>query len=244
MHGGAGRPHGLEKCRCKSIPAVICCLKLKKKKIFSRLSCLPLRKGENSERGGRRAHHAGVTWAAVEASLPQLQAGHTGLLTGGRVCPPSPGVERSSVTCRGGGRQGVRASGRQGESWGLLLCLTMRLWTQAAGEPLGATACVQWQVARAQSLWGGASGDRRGVGRQQASTRSWSPVWGSEGTGVAAGSTRGREGKHVSRARSPRSPRAGCCELREGRGRTDSRHCIVAALALCSAEIWCPVDTR
>lgn len=30
-----------------------------------------------------------------------------------------------------------RASGRQGESWGLLLCLTMRLWTQAAGEPLG-----------------------------------------------------------------------------------------------------------
>lgn len=137
-----------------------------------------------------------------------------------------------------------RASGRQGESWGLLLCLTMRLWTQAAGEPLGATACVQWQVARAQSLWGGASGDRRGVGRQQASTRSWSPVWGSEGTGVAAGSTRGREGKHVSQARSPRSPRAGCCELREGRGRTDSRHCIVAALAPCSAEIWCPVDTR
>lgn len=154
MHGGAGRPHGVEKCPCKSIPAVICCLKLKKKKIFSRPSCLPLRKGENSERGGRRAHHAGVTWAAVEASLPQLQAGHTGLLTGRRVCPPSPGVERSSVTCRGGGRQGVRASGRQGESWGLLLCLTMRLWTQAAGEPLGATACVQWQVARAQSLWG------------------------------------------------------------------------------------------
>lgn len=87
--------------------------KTEKKKIFSRLSCLPLRKGENSERGGRRAHHAGVTWAAVEASLPQLQAGHTGLLTGGRVCPPSPGAERSSVTCRGGGRQGVRASGRK-----------------------------------------------------------------------------------------------------------------------------------
>lgn len=85
--------------------------KTEKKKIFSRPSCLPLRKGENSERGGRRAHHAGVTWAAVEASLPQLQAGHTGLLTGveGFVPPPqvrsgplSPAVE-----------EGVRASGRK-----------------------------------------------------------------------------------------------------------------------------------
>lgn len=203
----------------------------KKKKIFSRPSCLPLRKGENSERGGRRAHHAGVTWAAVEASLPQLQAGHTGLLTGGRVCPPSPGVERSSVTCRGGGRQGVRASGKK---------LGAASLSDDATLDSGSGGAARGH--RVRPVAGGPGPEP--VGRQQASTRSWSPVWGSEGTGVAAGSTRGREGKHVSRARSPRSPRAGCCELREGRGRTDSHHCIVAALAPCSAEIWCPVGTR
>lgn len=103
-----------------------------------------------------------------------------------------------------------------------------------------ATTSVQWQAARAQTLWEGPS----------ATAGVWGDGRSAPVPGLLSGGLRergwqleaewGREEKHVSWACHPKSPCLGYCQLHEGRGHFYSLHCIVKFLAPCSAELWRP----